>query len=113
MYKTFQTMAALLAILICSCQKEESPLTGQVENHPTQPVLGGNMVLGRKLENPYSVENMRKAFALLSPQAKSGIGLKSDLNGAATWEEWKNNIKKINNNTKQYVDEAFNYWNTK
>ena len=35
MYKTFQTMAALLAILICSCQKEESPLTGQVENHPT------------------------------------------------------------------------------
>lgn len=74
MYKTFQTMAVLLAILICSCQKEESPLTGQVENHPTQPVLGGNMVLGRKLENPYSVENMRKAFALLSPQAKSGIG---------------------------------------
>lgn len=74
MYRTFQTMAALLAILICSCQKEESPLTGQVENHPTQPVLGGNMVLGRKLENPYSVENMRKAFALLSPQAKSGIG---------------------------------------
>ena len=52
MYKTFQTMAALLAILICSCQKEESPFTGHVENPPTQPVLGGNMVLGRKLENP-------------------------------------------------------------
>lgn len=76
MYRTFQTMAALLAILICSCQKEENPFTGHVENPPTQPVLNGNMVLGRKLENPYSVENMRKAFALLSPQAKSGIGLK-------------------------------------
>ena len=44
MYKTFQTMAALLAILICSCQKEESPFTGHVENPPTPPVRGGNMV---------------------------------------------------------------------
>lgn len=35
------------------------------------------------------------------------------LDGVRTWEEWKTNIKKISNNTKQYVDEAFNYWSSK
>ena len=32
------------------------------------------------------------------------------LDGVKTWEGWKANIKKIPNNTKQYVDEAFNFW---
>ena len=75
MRKTLQALAAFLLLLAWSCQKEESPLIGQTGNTPSsQPLVGDKMVLGRKLENPYSVENMRKAFALLSPQSKSSVG---------------------------------------
>ena len=30
--------------------------------------------------------------------------------GCNTWNKWRDNIKKYNNNTKQYVDELFEAW---
>ena len=38
----------------------------------------GMMQLGKKLENPYSVENMRTAYELLSPQTRNSIGVSAD-----------------------------------
>lgn len=45
----------------------------------------------------------------------SGYSLKqieNALAGAETWEQWRDNIKGISNNTRHYVDEAFSFWNS-
>lgn len=39
--------------------------------------------------------------------------IENALNGALTWDEWKDKIKKYNNETSQNVDATFIYWNTK
>lgn len=32
------------------------------------------------------------------------------IRGAGKWDEWKNNLKKLNNATKNNLDAAFDYW---
>ena len=63
----------VLLLLLVSCSEN-----GTLEIQPESPIAKvqepeGMMVLGEKLNNPYSVVNMRKAYAALSPQTKSGI----------------------------------------
>jgi len=50
----------LMGILMYSCQKEdEIQLVNEENTNQTQ--IEGTMKLGKKLENPYSVENMQKS----------------------------------------------------
>ncbi len=53
-------------MLIYSCQKE-APSTNAVADNPKTDVedAGKKVVLGKKLENPYSVANMRRALIKL------------------------------------------------
>jgi len=53
----------LLGIMIYSCQNENDLIT-QVEEPINLNEQDGlkKMILGKKLENPYSVENMKKAL---------------------------------------------------
>lgn len=41
-------------------------------------ISDGEMVLGKKLENPYSVENMKRALESLSPETRSGIDVSDE-----------------------------------
>ena len=50
----------LMGIMIYSCQKEDKILPLNEEN-TNQTQIKGMIKLGKKLENPYSVENMKKA----------------------------------------------------
>ena len=61
----------LLGLLIYSCQNENDLIT-QLEEPINLNEQDGlkKMVLGKKLENPYSVENMKKALNNLK-QSKS------------------------------------------
>ena len=61
---------ALMGIFIYSCQKEEpSPIeSAQVENE--QINMSGMTQLGKKLENPYSVTNMKRAWESLNKSSK-------------------------------------------
>ncbi|WP_278995805.1 hypothetical protein [Alistipes finegoldii] len=64
----------LVILFLCSCQKENAIMpeispTPEANNVKTD----GMTVLGRQLENPYSVENMRKALRNLVPATRSGI----------------------------------------
>lgn len=63
-------------LLIYSCSKEDiasksSPVTPSETEVAT---TDGMTVLGNQLENPYSVNNMRRALANLAPATRSGIG---------------------------------------
>jgi len=51
----------LLGIVIYSCQKEDEILPLNEENI-NQIQVDGIIKLGKKLENPYSVENMQRAL---------------------------------------------------
>lgn len=57
-------------LLFAGCSKE-----APFETSPEPEPPAGQMVLGKKLENPYSVANMRKAYAALSPQTRAGSDL--------------------------------------
>jgi hypothetical protein len=61
----------LIGIMIYSCQNENDLIT-QVEEQINLNEQDGlkKMILGKKLENPYSVENMKKALNNLK-QSKS------------------------------------------
>ena len=59
-------LLAIIVGFVSSCEKEEViPL----EN----PAESGKMILGKKLENPYSIDNMRKAYANLSAQTRACV----------------------------------------
>lgn len=72
-------------LLVCStafagCQKAEIITS---ENHSTEPALTsvqdsyryneGSIVLGKQIEIPYSVSNLKKALELVSPETRSAI----------------------------------------
>jgi len=70
----------LLGLLIYSCQNEEN-FTSKTEEQINLNEQDGlkKMVLGKKLENPYSVENMRKALKNLQKSSSTaGKGLRDD-----------------------------------
>lgn len=59
----------LIILLISSCQKDEIPPTPEVvpeADFSFVDILHKPMVLGKKLENPYSVENMNRAWKNLT-----------------------------------------------
>lgn len=59
----FSIFLLMLLIWLGSCQKEETELMVPSDRDPEVAEKG--MVLGKKLNNPYSVENMKKAYANL------------------------------------------------
>lgn len=66
--KNFILVLTIPALFLFGCSKERDSI---------DPALGSGettqMVLGKKLENPYSIKNMRKAYSALSSQTKSSI----------------------------------------
>lgn len=64
-------MFVLAGILLYSCQKESE----LVLNEGSEQVISaeeGGIKLGKKLENPYSVENMKKALQNLKKSSLTG-----------------------------------------
>ena len=64
----------LPALVLASCSKEEGSLSEifpSSTGEGTEVISHGEMELGRKLENPYSRENMTKALSLLYPTRSS------------------------------------------
>lgn len=65
-----QIFTWMVAVAVCaSCTREN---IGDIP-HDKSPSETGNL-LGKKLENPYSLGNMRRALANLSPATRSGLG---------------------------------------
>jgi hypothetical protein len=67
------TLLVMATSFLVSCQKEDNLDIVQIDDFESIDVLNDNTILGKQLENPYSVENMRKALAEL----KSSNALKS------------------------------------
>ena len=57
-----------IAVFI-SCQTQDESITPEIDNFESS--TEGKMVLGKQLENPYSVENMRKALASLTANGRT------------------------------------------
>ena len=68
-----QTLLFLCCGLLFSCQKDFVSLPSELPPTSSQIITDGMTVLGQQLENPYSVGNMRKALANLSPKTRAGI----------------------------------------
>ena len=73
--KMYWAMAkmAIVACVIFSCEKEEP----QINHSPPplameEPDILKQIKLGKKLENPYSVVNMRRAYANLIKKLEKG-----------------------------------------
>lgn len=72
-------LVASIALLLVSCQNElpidlVQPDFTQIAEQQEEFVPSDGMIqLGRKLENPYSLENMRKALDLLPTESRSGF----------------------------------------
>lgn len=71
-------VGTLLAVtLLSSCQKDDLSTanieTTQDETNEKIQSTDGMTVLGKQLENPYSVKNMRKAMESLAPATRSGV----------------------------------------
>ena len=56
-----------------SCSKEPIFMKGEISDEYNSPECIEKMVLGKQLANPYSVENMQKAYEALSPSTKADI----------------------------------------
>lgn len=68
-----RTLLFLCCGLLPSCQKDFVSLPPELPPTSSQITTDGMTVLGQQLENPYSVENMRKALENLSPKTRAGI----------------------------------------
>ena len=68
-----RTLLFLCCGLLLSCQKDAVSSWSEPSSTSSQIITDGMTVLGQQLENPYSVENMRKALGNLSPTTRSGI----------------------------------------
>ena len=68
-----RTLLFLCCGLLLSCQKEFVSLQSELPPASSQIITDGMTVLGQQFENPYSVENMRKALENLSPKTRAGI----------------------------------------
>lgn len=64
---------ATVTLIFSSCQNQDASITPEIEDLGIFVPDGNKMVLGKQLENPYSVENMKKALASLKANGrKSG-----------------------------------------
>lgn len=76
--KKWFVLGLSLSLAVTSCQKnEDAPQELPSENQPAQtlPNKENQLILGKKLENPYSLANMQKARETLLQQNDSGIKL--------------------------------------
>lgn len=76
--KKWFALGLSLSLAVTSCQKnEDAPQELPSENQPAQtlPNKENQLILGKKLENPYSLANMQKARETLLQQNDSGIKL--------------------------------------
>lgn len=55
-------------VFFTSCKKEESMIEKQDATNYAEQFNGEKIVLGKKLENPYTVENMKRAYAELKKE---------------------------------------------
>lgn len=69
------------ALLFVSCEKQDNivPIGGNDEISEVNVPEGSRIVLGKQLENPYSVENMKRALKNLQESNVGGITAGSDL----------------------------------
>jgi len=82
-YRLF--LLTLIGIMLFSCQKEDKILLNDSLSSKEELTNNqiGNIILGKRLENPYSVKNMRKAFENLKKKnryksvIKSGNGIEA------------------------------------
>lgn len=69
MKRLFLTILFVAAFCACNTHNLDDPYSSRSE---TNEIAHGLIVLGDKLEDPYSVENMTKALASLYPNTKAG-----------------------------------------
>jgi len=69
-------------VFFSSCKKEESNIEKQNATNNYEQLSGEKIVLGKKLENPYSVANMKRAYAELKKEyaEKNGGDSLEDIN---------------------------------
>ena len=69
--------AGILSAMVVACRQDDLPVVNEeAGDDPPAPTTDGMTQLGKKLENPYSVENMRKAWKNL--QAIRGAACRQD-----------------------------------
>ncbi len=74
-------LLTLIGIMLYSCQKEDDFLSNNPSFSSREELANnhiGNIILGKRLENPYSVKNMRKAFERLKAKSKYKSSLRSE-----------------------------------
>ena len=67
MKKFFQLLLPVLALVSCSKEADAPRELGTLNTQRERPVMHGEIVLGKKLDNPYAIENVRKAMRDLYP----------------------------------------------
>ena len=99
-------LVASIALLLASCQNElpidlVQPDFAQIAEQQEEFVPSDGMIqLGRRLENPYSLENMCKALDLLPAESRSGFSA----------EDIQPTLLYVKFNPKM-IDDMFNYYN--
>ena len=66
----------LLYLIFTSCSKEKIAWEHEETPSPNTSITESNdgvIILGKRLENPYSLKNMKQAFENLAPQTRNGI----------------------------------------
>lgn len=71
--KTLQIIFICSLYFFMSCSQGDEISNEPISGNPSVIVPRTFVSLGKKLENPYSVANMEKAFSKLSPQTRSGV----------------------------------------
>ncbi|WP_144960600.1 hypothetical protein [Gillisia sp. Hel_I_86] len=71
-------LVTLVGILIYSCQKEDDFYL-ESQGDRNEPDISNSRVLGKKLENPYSVTNMKKAYDNLKNKSKNANNFNLDI----------------------------------
>ena len=57
------------AVIFVACQNQDEVITPEIDDF--ENFAEGKMVLGKQLENPYSIENMKKALASLNANGRT------------------------------------------
>ena len=64
-------VALVSAVIFVACQNQDESITPEFDYLESLTPEGSKMVLGEQLENPYSVENMKKALANLTANGRT------------------------------------------
>ncbi len=64
-------VALVSAVIFVACQNQDESITPEFDDLESLTPEGSKMVLGQRLENPYSIENMKKALANLNANGRT------------------------------------------